>query len=77
MTVKGPGGTAIPALLPVEIRLFDAAGREIDGGGYACAEGGVAIVEFQTNIDDAEGAYRLLCVDRASGLRHDLKIEQE
>ena len=67
VTVADAMGNAVPALLPVEIRLYDSAGREIDGGGYACAEGGVAKVSFVTNLDDAEGSYRLVCKDRASG----------
>ena len=68
MTVLDGRGNAVPALLPVEMRLYDASGREIDGGGYACAEGGVAKVSFATNVDDASGAYRLVCKDRASGI---------
>ena len=67
-TVKGADGWPVSALLPVEIRLYDAEGREIDGGGWLCAEGGVAHVTFQTNLDDPPGAYRLICRDRASGL---------
>ena len=65
------------ALLPVEVRLYDAAGREIDGGGYACAEGGVAKVSFITNVDDAGGAFRIVCRDRASGLSAEKKIAVE
>ena len=68
MTVKDADGKPVAALLPVEIRLYDASGREIDGGGWFCAEGGVACVTFQTNLDDAEGDYRIVCKDRASGL---------
>ena len=68
MTVKDSDGKPVAALLSVEIRLYDAAGHEIDGGGWFCAEGGVARVTFQTNLDDAEGDYRVVCKDRASGL---------
>ena len=75
MTVADGKGNAVLALLPVEIRLFDSAGREIDGGGYVCAEGGVAKVSFHTNLDDAEGAYRLVCKDRASGLTAERTIK--
>lgn len=67
MTVRDARGLAVPALLPVDIRLTDAAGREIDGVGYAAAENGVAKVSFVTNLDDADGRYRLVCTDRASG----------
>ena len=42
-------------------------GREIDGGGWFCAEDGVAYATFTTNIDDPAGAYRIVCRDRASG----------
>ena len=75
MTVADGKGNAVLASLPVEIRLFDSAGREIDGGGYVCAEGGVAKVSFHTNLDDAEGAYRLVCKDRASGLTAERTIK--
>ena len=77
MTVADGKGNAVPALLPVEMRLFDVAGHEIDGGGYVCAEGGVAKVAFQTNLDDADGAYRLVCKDRASGLVKELSVAQK
>ena len=74
MTVHDESGSPVPALLPVEVRLFDSAGREIDGGGYVCAEGGVAKVTFLTNLDDADGAYRLVCKDRASGVSSEKSI---
>ena len=74
LVVKGADGKPVPALLPVEIRLYDATGREIDGGGFFCAEGGVAKVSFLTNIDDPAGAYRLTCRDRASGFTAEKKI---
>ena len=74
MTVKDARGAAVPALLPVEVRLYDASGREIDGGGFACAEGGVAKVRFATNLDDPAGPYRLVCKDRASGLMSERRI---
>ena len=67
-TVRGEDGAPSPALLPVEIRIYDALGKEIDGGGWFCAEGGVAKVSFQTNLDDPVGSYRIVCRDRASGL---------
>ena len=35
--------------------------------GYAAAENGVAKDSFVTNLDDADGRYRLVCTDRASG----------
>ena len=61
------GGQPVQALLPGEIRLYDAAGRELDGAGWVCLEGGTATVEIATNLDDAPGDYRLVCRDRASG----------
>ena len=64
--VLDESGTPVAALLPVEIRLLDAAGREI-GGGWMAAEGGVCSVRFATNLDDPKGDYRLACRDRASG----------
>ncbi len=64
-------GAPVDALLPVGMRLRDAAGRDI-GGGWMAAEGGVCSVRFATNLDDPEGDYRLECRDRASGL-HTMK----
>lgn len=64
--VLDESGTPVAALLPVEMRLLDAAGREI-GGGWMAAEDGVCSVRFETNLDDPEGDYRLECRDRASG----------
>jgi len=52
----------------VEVRVYDAAGRELDGAGYACAAGGTCRLSVRTNLNDAPGAYRIVCRDRASGL---------
>ena len=68
MTVRDKSGAPVPALLPVEIRLYDAEGREIDGGGWFCAEDGVARATFITNLDDPGDGWRVVCRDRASGL---------
>lgn len=67
-SVLGVSGRPVEALLPAEIRLFDAAGRELDGAGWVCLKGGTCTVEIPTNLDDAPGGYRLVCTDRASGL---------
>ena len=61
-------GRPVAALLPAEIRLYDAAGREIDGAGWVCLQGGTCTVEFVTNLNDADGDYKIVCRDRASGL---------
>ena len=61
-------GRPVRALLPVGIRVTDAAGRPIDGTGFACAVDGVCRMRVQTNVDDAPGAYRVSFRDRASGL---------
>jgi len=68
MTVRDAAGEPVKALLPVEIRVYDAAGRELDGAGYACAKDGVCRLTVRTNLNDAPGAYRVVCRDRASGL---------
>ena len=61
-------GRPVQALLPVEIRVTDAAGRPLDGTGFGCAVDGVCRMRVQTNVDDAPGAYRVFFRDRASGL---------
>ena len=68
MTVRDAAGESVQALLPVEIRVYDAAGHELDGAGYACAKDGVCKFTVRTNLNDAPGAYRVTCRDRASGL---------
>jgi hypothetical protein len=68
MTVRDAAGEPVKALLPVEVRVYDAAGRELDGAGYACAKDGVCKLTVRTNINDAPGGYRVVCRDRASGL---------
>ena len=60
-------GNPVGALLPVEMRLLDATGKEI-GGGWMAAEDGVCTARFETNLDDPDGSYRIECCDRASGL---------
>ena len=54
----------------------DAAGRELDGAGWVCLQGGSCTVDILTNIDDAASDYRLVCRDRASGLSVERKIER-
>ncbi|MCQ2392480.1 MAG: hypothetical protein MJ240_13775 [Kiritimatiellae bacterium] len=68
LAVLDDKGKRVNALLPVEVRLYDAAGRELDGAGALAAEGGVCTIDIPTNLDDAPGNYRLVCRDRASGL---------
>jgi hypothetical protein len=68
MTVHDAAGEPVKALLPVEIHVYDAEGRELDGAGYACAKDGVCKLTVRTNINDAPGGYRVVCRDRASGL---------
>lgn len=60
-------GRPVEAVLPVDIRVYDAKGRELDGAGYAAAENGVARLDVQTNLDDAPGDYRVVCRERAGG----------
>ena len=68
MSVRDETRMPVPARLPVEIRVFDAAGQELDGAGYVCAEGGVCTLTVRTNLNDPPGGYRIVCRDRASGI---------
>ncbi|MBR2837992.1 MAG: hypothetical protein IKE55_04365, partial [Kiritimatiellae bacterium] len=76
MTVRDDSGVPIPALLPVEIRIFDSSGCELDGAGYACAEGGVCKLTARINLNDAPGGYRVVCRDRASGISRETHVKQ-
>ena len=77
MSVLDAAGHPIEALLPAEVRLYAADGKEIDGAGWVCLRGGTCTVEILTNLDDAPGAYRLVCRDRASGLKTERSIQRE
>jgi hypothetical protein len=72
--VFGRSGKPVAAVLPVEVRLYDSSSREIDGAGFAAAEGGVCRMTVPLNFDDAPGEYRLVCRDRASGLVTEKRI---
>lgn len=65
--ITDSSGALVDALLPVEMRVYDSAGRELDGARYTCAVGGIAKISLVTNLDDAPGDYRVVCRDRASG----------
>ena len=69
-------GRTVEAMLPAEIRLFDAAGRELDGAGWTCLQDGRCTVEILTNLNDADGDYRLVCRDRTSGLSVERRIRR-
>lgn len=77
LRVLDSAGEIVPALLPVEIRLYDAAGKEIDGAGYLAAEDGDARVAIRTNVNDAPGPYRLVFRDRASGLTAEREVARK
>ena len=74
MTVRDESGALVPARLPVEVRIYDAAGRELDGAGYACAVDGVCELKVATNLNDPPGGYRVVCRDRASGLSRTARV---
>ena len=74
-SARDADGHPVAALLPAEIRLYDAAGREIDGAGWVCLQGGTCTVEFVTNLNDADGDYRIVCRDRASGLTAERSVK--
>ena len=74
MQVLGESGRPVPALLPVEIRVYDSSGRELDGAGYLAAENGDARIAIRTNVNDAPGPYRVVFRDRASGLTAEREV---
>ena len=74
--VVGRDGKPVDALLPAEIRMYDASGRELDGAGWVCLQGGVCTVDILTNLDDAHGDYRIVCRDRASSLSAERTVKR-
>ena len=77
MTIRDKSGAPVPARLPVEIRVYDAAGAELDGAGFACADGGVCTLTVRTNLNDAPGGYRVVCRDRASGIAKEIWVKSK
>ena len=77
MTVSDDSGRPVPARLPVEIRVYDSAGAELDGAGFACAEDGVCTLSVRTNLNDAPGGYRVSCRDRASGIVREVHVKAD
>ena len=76
-SVKDASGRPVPARLPVEVRVYDAKGAELDGAGYACAVDGVCTLKVRTNLNDPDGSYRVVCRDRASGLTCEQTVLQK
>lgn len=74
MRVLGEDGKPMKGLWPVEVCVKDAAGNRIDGIDYLCAVDGVATASVPLNINDAKGAYRVSCRDRASGFTANSEI---
>ena len=64
----GESDVPVEGRLPVEIRVRDAKGREIDGAGWACAADGVCVLSVPLNLDDPQGGYTITARDIASGL---------
>jgi len=64
----GASGALVEGRLPVEIRVRDASGRELDGAGWACAVDGVCSLSVPLNLDDPPGGYSVTARDIASGL---------
>ena len=75
LALTGESGAPVPAILPVEIRAYDAAGRELDGAGYFAVKNGVCEATVLTNVNDAEGDYKVVCRDRASGLEKTFAVK--
>ncbi len=65
--VNGASGAPVEGRLPAEVRVRDAAGRELDGAGWCCVVDGVAELLVPVNVDDPPGGYVVSARDLASG----------
>ena len=63
----GKSGAPVEGRMPVEIRVRDASGREIDGAGWACAVDGACALSVPVNLDDPPGGYTITARDIATG----------
>lgn len=72
--VLAADGQPVRAILPVEIRVYDAKGQELDGVGFVAAKDGVCVLQVPTNLDDPSGGYRIVAKDRASGMSSEFRV---
>ncbi|MBO5724830.1 MAG: hypothetical protein J6S58_08390, partial [Lentisphaeria bacterium] len=67
MSVADKAGKNIPAILPVELRLKDSAGRELPGSGYYAAENGKFLLREIMAKNAQAGKVTVFCKCLASG----------
>ena len=71
----GASGALTEGRLPVEIRVRDASGRELDGAGWACAVDGSCSLSVPLNLDDPPGGYTITARDIASGSSKSMTVK--
>ncbi len=66
--VTGPRGRMIPAVIPLEVRITDAAGDPVEFSGWYGAADGRLTVPLEPALNDAPGAWKVRARELASGL---------
>ena len=74
MKVLDAAGRAVPALIPVEIRIFCADGSELDGAGPLAAQNGRAGVTLALDRDGGR-TFRVVCRELASGISKTIYVQ--
>jgi hypothetical protein len=68
------GGTAVAAVLPVQIEILDPLGRSADGSGFHAAKDGRLALTLEFAPNDLAGAWRIRVTDLASGLAREAAL---
>jgi hypothetical protein len=66
----------VPALIPVEIRIYCEDGSELDGAGFLAAENGHADVVLALDKDCGR-VFRIVCRDLANGCEKTIRVTEE
>ena len=65
--VVDAGGGPIAAVVPVEVRITDSLGREVEGSGFYAARGGGLTIPIDIAPNDAAGVWTIAVRELASG----------
>jgi hypothetical protein len=67
VTVLGDDGKPMDAIVPVEVKLIDPAGRAAEFSGYYAAKDGAVSIDALLAINDMPGVWRIEATELASG----------
>ncbi|MDF1859013.1 MAG: LamG domain-containing protein [Verrucomicrobiales bacterium] len=79
LTVSDAEGTAVDAVIPIDLRIIDPEGVELEGSGYYGAASGKLTVTIDIAPNDRIGLWEIRATERARGLetRTYLRVEEK